>query len=121
MGRGTSWGWRLRPHCPSPGGRPRSRCDNTAKWLHEFGHGNAGFRANQLVLVDEATLAGTTTLHRISGLAAAAGAKVLLVGTRASAVGRRWRSLRAPGWTKRPDAAQLPAIHRTRNEWEKAA
>ena len=32
------------------------------------------------MIVDEATLAGTTTLDRITGIAAGAGAKVLLVG-----------------------------------------
>ena len=56
------------------------RCDNTAKWLHEHARGNAGFRAAQLVIIDEATLADTRTLDRIAGIAADAGAKILLVG-----------------------------------------
>ena len=55
-------------------------CDNTAKWLHDFDHGRTDLRAGQLVIIDEATLAGTTTLDRISGIAEAAGTKVLLVG-----------------------------------------
>ncbi len=41
-------------------------CDNTAKWLHEYDHGRTDLRAGQLVIIDEATLAGTTTLDRIS-------------------------------------------------------
>ncbi|WP_235736800.1 ATP-dependent DNA helicase [Nocardioides alcanivorans] len=55
-------------------------CDNTAKWLHEHDHGRAEFKPGQLVIIDEATLAGTHTLDKITGLATEAGAKVLLVG-----------------------------------------
>ena len=55
-------------------------CDNTAKWLHEHDHGRATIRRGQLVIIDEATLAGTLTLDRLTALAAEAGAKVLLVG-----------------------------------------
>ena len=55
-------------------------CENTAKWLHEFDRGRAQFRKGQLVIIDEATLAGTLTLDRLTALAAEAGAKVLLVG-----------------------------------------
>lgn len=96
-------------------------CDNTAKWLHEFDHGNATFFPGQLVIVDEATLAATTTLDRISGIAAAAGAKLLLVGDP-----HQLQSVDAGGAfgllvDRRPEAAQLTAIHRFRNEWEKAA
>ena len=96
-------------------------CDNTAKWLYEYDRGNAAFRSGQLVIVDEATLAGTTTLDRISGIAAAAGAKLLLVGDT-----HQLQSVDAGGAfgllvDRRPDAAQLAAIHRFRNEWEKAA
>ena len=36
------------------------------------------------MIIDEATLAGTTTLDRLTGIAAAAGAKVLLVATPSS-------------------------------------
>jgi ATP-dependent exoDNAse (exonuclease V) alpha subunit len=55
-------------------------CENTAKWLHEFDQGRAPFRKGQLVIIDEATLAGTLTFDRLTGLAAEACAKVLLVG-----------------------------------------
>lgn len=58
-------------------------CDNTAKWLWEHDHGRADFTAGQLVVIDEATLASTLTLDRITALAANADAKVLLVGDHA--------------------------------------
>lgn len=96
-------------------------CDNTAKWLHEFDRRSAAFHSGQLVIVDESTLAGTTTLDRITGTALAAGAKVLLVGDP-----YQLQSVDAGGAfgllvDRRPEAAQLTAIHRFRNEWEKAA
>ncbi|WP_258402875.1 AAA family ATPase, partial [Burkholderia multivorans] len=54
--------------------------ENTAKWWqNHLLHGET-FQAGQLVIIDEASLAGTLSLDRITGLAAEAGAKVLLVG-----------------------------------------
>lgn len=50
------------------------------KWLHDHQTGKATLRAGQLAILDEASLAGTHTLHRIAAAAAVAGAKVLLVG-----------------------------------------
>ncbi len=50
-------------------------CDNTAKWLHEHDHGRADFTRNQLVIIDEATLAGTGTLDRITARAEARGSQ----------------------------------------------
>jgi len=96
-------------------------CDNTAKWLHEYDYGRAKFRAGQLVIIDEATLAGTTTLDRISGIASAVGAKVLLVGDPF-----QLQSVDAGGAfallvDRRTDAPELTEIHRFRNLWEKAA
>ncbi|WP_244928499.1 MobF family relaxase [Nocardioides sp. W7] len=96
-------------------------CDNTAKWLHEFDHGRTRFRAGQLVIVDEATLAGTTTLDRITGIAATAGAKVLLVGDP-----HQLQSVDAGGAfallvDRRTDTPELTEIHRFTHEWEKQA
>ena len=96
-------------------------CDNTAKWLHEYDHGRTDLRAGQLVIIDEATLAGTTTLDRISGIAEAAGAKVLLVGDP-----YQLQSVEAGGAfallvDRRTDAPELTDIHRFVNEWEKHA
>jgi conjugative relaxase-like TrwC/TraI family protein len=98
-------------------------CDNTAKWLFEHDRDNPEyqFRASQLVIVDEATLAGTTTLDRISNLAAAAGAKVLLLGDayQLSAVdaGGAFALL----VDRRANAPELTEIHRFKHAWEKAA
>ncbi|MFD6177260.1 MULTISPECIES: MobF family relaxase [unclassified Isoptericola] len=55
-------------------------CDNTAKWIYDHRRGRAEFRAGQLVILDEATLASTRTLDVIATHAAEAGAKVVLVG-----------------------------------------
>ena len=96
-------------------------CDNTAKWLHEHDHGRAELRAGQLVIIDEATLAGTTTLDRISGIAAAAGAKVLLVGDPFQLQSVDAGGVFALLVDRRTDAPELTEIHRFRNEWEKAA
>lgn len=96
-------------------------CDNTAKWLHEYDRGRTHLRAGQLVIIDEATLAGTTTLDRISGIAEAAEAKALLVGDP-----YQLQSVEAGGAfallvDRRTDAAELTDIHRFVNEWERHA
>ena len=95
--------------------------DNTAKWLADHDHRGTAFRAGQLVIVDEASLAGTFTLDRICGLAADAGAKVLLVGD--------WAQLSAvdAGGAfnllvhDRDDAPELTDVHRFTHQWERLA
>jgi conjugative relaxase-like TrwC/TraI family protein len=102
-------------------------CENTAKWLHDHDHdhgqdgGWTQFRPGQLVIIDEATLAGTLVLDRITALAAAAGAKVLLVGDWAQLA-----SVEAGGAftllvSARPDTPELTEVHRFTNGWEKTA
>ncbi|MFO6453415.1 MULTISPECIES: MobF family relaxase [unclassified Aeromicrobium] len=96
-------------------------CENTVKWLHEYDHDRTEFHAGQLVIIDEATLAGTLTLDRITGLAEAAGAKVLLVGDWA-----QLQSVDAGGAFSLlagscADAPELTEIHRFTHDWEKAA
>lgn len=96
-------------------------CENTAKWLHEHDRGRAQFRKGQLVIIDEATLAGTLTLDRLTALAADADAKVLLVGDWA-----QLQSVDAGGAfsllvSARPDAPELTEVHRFTHEWEKTA
>ena len=96
-------------------------CDNTAKRLHEHDHGRAEFKRDQLVIVDEATLAGTLTLDRLTGLAAGAGAKVLLVGDWA-----QLQSVDAGGAfpllaAARTDVPELTEVRRFTHEWEKAS
>lgn len=96
-------------------------CDNTAKWLHEYDRGRTAFGKDQLIIIDEATLAGTLTLDRLTGLAAVAGAKVLLVGDWA-----QLQSVEAGGAfallaASREDTPELTEVHRFTNGWERAA
>lgn len=96
-------------------------CENTAKWLHEFDHGRSVLRAGQLVIIDEATLSGTLALDRITGIAEAAGAKILLVGDWA-----QLQSVDAGGAfnlvaAARDDAPELTELHRFTHAWEKTA
>lgn len=93
--------------------------ENTAKWWHNHLTYGTGFEAGQLVIIDEASLAGTTSLDRITGLAEQAGAKVLLVGD--------WgqlQSVDAGGAFAmlvhaRDDAPELTDLHRFTHPWEK--
>lgn len=95
--------------------------ENTAMWITMHSHGPTGFHAGQLVIVDEASLAGTFTLDTITAHAADAGAKVLLVGD--------WAQLDAvdAGGSfgmlvrDRDGAPELVDIHRFDHEWEKTA
>ena len=95
--------------------------ENTARWLALHDHTGLDFQPGQLVIVDEASLAGTFTLDRISGLASVAGAKVLLVGD--------WAQLQAVDAggaftmlvANRADPPELTDIHRFTNGWEKTA
>ncbi|MEP6527659.1 MAG: AAA family ATPase [Nocardioidaceae bacterium] len=96
-------------------------CENTAKWLYDHQQGRARFHRGQLVIIDEATLAGTLTLDRITAHAAEAGAKVLLVGDWA-----QLQAVEAGGAfgllaSARDDVPELVDSHRFVNEWEKAA
>ncbi|WP_199904985.1 MobF family relaxase [Nocardioides sediminis] len=96
-------------------------CENTAKWLFEYDRGAASFSKDQLVIVDEASLAGTLTLDRIGAHAARAGAKVLLVGDWAQLSAVEAGGAFAMLASARNDVAQLLEIHRFVHEWEKAA
>lgn len=95
--------------------------ENTAKWWEVHERTEATFRKGQLVIVDEASLAGTLSLDRITNLAAEAGAKVLLVGDHA-----QLQSVTAGGAFSllvhdRDDAPELVTLHRFANAWEKTA
>lgn len=54
--------------------------ENTAKWREVFDRTGQGFTKNQLVILDEASLAGTHSLDFLTRQAERAAAKVLLVG-----------------------------------------
>jgi hypothetical protein len=95
--------------------------ENTAKWWDVHERTGTTFRKGQLVIVDEASLAGTLSLDRITNLAAEAGAKVLLVGDHA-----QLQSVTAGGAFSllvhdRDDAPELVSLHRFANVWEKTA
>ncbi|RLP68813.1 conjugal transfer protein [Mycetocola reblochoni] len=95
--------------------------ENTAKWLHEHRHGNWSLTPSQLVIIDEASLAGTLALDTITTHAQHVGAKVLLVGD--------WAQLAAVDAggafgmlvRDRDDAPELTDVRRFRHEWEKHA
>ena len=97
------------------------RTENTAKWWQDHQNTGASFRRGQLVIVDEASLAGTLSLDRLTAHAVEVGAKVLLVGDWA-----QLQSVTAGGAFSllvhdRNDAPELVDVHRFVNEWEKAA
>ncbi len=96
--------------------------ENTAKWLYEHDNDRWNFTAGQLVLIDEASLAGTMTLDRIAAHARDVGAKVLLVGDPAQldavdAGGALSLVATALG----PDAGRLTEVRRFAAEWERTA
>jgi conjugative relaxase-like TrwC/TraI family protein len=95
--------------------------ENTAKWLHDHTTTGMGLRAGQLVILDEASMAGTRTLDRITSHAAEVGAKVLLVGDASQlaavdAGGAFGMLARA-----RSDAPTLAEVRRFHHDWEAAA
>jgi conjugative relaxase-like TrwC/TraI family protein len=95
--------------------------ENTAKWIDAYTHNGWILKAGQLMIVDEASLAGTFTLDILASHASQVGAKLLLVGDWAqlSAV----ESGGAFGLIARDldRAPELLDVRRFRNEWEKKA
>jgi conjugative relaxase-like TrwC/TraI family protein len=95
--------------------------ENTAKWWQTHRDHGTGFTAGQLVIVDEASLAGTLALDRLVRVAADAGAKVLLVGDPA-----QLQSVDAGGAygmlvADRADVPELTDVRRITAAWEKDA
>ncbi|HIW30812.1 MAG TPA: relaxase domain-containing protein, partial [Candidatus Luteococcus avicola] len=94
--------------------------ENTAKWWQKHLMHGTTFEAGQLVIIDEASLAGTASLDRITHEVEKAGAKALLVGD--------WgqlQSVDAGGAFgllvhSRDDAPELHDLHRFTHAWEKA-
>lgn len=98
-----------------------SGTENTSKWWQNHLTRGASFHPGQLVILDEPSLAGTHTLDRITGLAAGACAKVLLVGDWA-----QLQSVDAGGAFgllahAREDVPELTDVHRLTQDWEKHA
>lgn len=95
--------------------------ENTAKWLHEHRAGRTGLRAGQLVIIDEASLAGTRTLHRIAEATTSADAKVVLVGDCAQLPSVAAGGAFALLVNDRDDVAELINIRRFTQPWEQEA
>jgi conjugative relaxase-like TrwC/TraI family protein len=108
-------------------------CETTARWLTLHQYGYTDFAQGQLVIVDEASLASTMDLERITTAADQAGAKVLLVGDPAQlqsvdaggAFGMlvEARNTAATEGTTHMGggAPTLTGVHRFRHDWEKTA
>ncbi|QIN28148.1 MobF family relaxase [Brevibacterium luteolum] len=100
------------------------RTENTAKRLFEHQLGRWDLQAGQLVILDEASLAGTLAIDQITTHATDVGAKVLLVGDphqltavdAGGAFGLVVRDLDDTG-----GAPRLSELHRFRHDWEKTA
>jgi conjugative relaxase-like TrwC/TraI family protein len=96
--------------------------ENTAKWLTTHLTQGTTFMAGQLVIIDEASLAGTLSLDRITEQAEQAGAKVLLVGDYA-----QLQSVDAGGaftllvGAREDEAPELTGIYRFTHQWEKTS
>ena len=88
--------------------------DTTAKWIYDRNTARAG----QLLVIDEARLAGTLTLERIATQAAQAGAKVLLVGDWAQLAAVDAGGAFALLASARDDTPELTQVHRFRQPWE---
>jgi hypothetical protein len=97
------------------------RTENTAKYLHEYTHGRWNLKPGQLVLIDEASLAGTLALDRIASHAAAVGAKVVLIGDHAQLSAVETGGAFGMLARSRGDVAELVDVRRFSAEWEKAA
>ncbi len=95
--------------------------ENTAKFLHDHENGRWDLATGQLVLLDEASLAGTLALDRITTHAAAAGAKVVLIGDWAQLTAIETGGAFGMLARDRGDAAELTDVRRFRNDWEKTA
>ncbi|HUA49564.1 MAG TPA: MobF family relaxase [Solirubrobacteraceae bacterium] len=100
--------------------------ENTTKWLYEHEHGRWDLQAGQLVIVDEASLAGTMLLDQLTTHAATVGAKVLLAGDPAQlaavdAGGAFGLLVRDRNNTDDDGAPELADIRRFTNQWEKDA
>jgi len=96
--------------------------DNTAKWREVFERTGQTFTRGQLVILDEASLAGTHSLDLITREAERVGAKVLLVGDPAQlqsvGVGGAFTLIvndRAEG------TPELTEVWRLKHDWEKRA
>ncbi|WP_246846642.1 MobF family relaxase [Humibacter ginsenosidimutans] len=97
------------------------KAENTAKFLYEHGKHRWDLLAGQLVLVDEASLAGTLALDRITAHAAQVGAKVVLVGDWAQLSAVETGGAFGMLVRHRHSAPELTDVRRFVHDWEKTA
>ena len=97
------------------------RAENTAKFLYEYGKGQWNLQTGQLVLLDEASLAGTLALDRITAHAAQVGAKVVLIGDWAQLSAVETGGAFGMLTRHRRGVAELTGVRRFVHEWEKSA
>lgn len=97
------------------------RAENTAKFLYEHGKDRWNLRAGQLVLIDEASLAGTLALDRITAHAAQVGAKVVLIGDWAQLSAVETGGAFGMLVRHRRKVPELTDVRRFTHEWEKTA
>ncbi len=95
--------------------------ENTAKFLYENQKGRWDLRPGQLILLDEASLAGTLALDHISALAAEAGAKIVLVGDWGQLSSVESGGAFGMLVRDRGTAPALTTVRRFTHEWEKRA
>lgn len=97
------------------------KAENTAKFLYEHGKHRWDLQAGQLVLVDEASLAGTLALDRITAHAAEVGAKVVLVGDWAQLSAVETGGAFGMLVRHRRRVPELTDVRRFAYDWEKTA
>lgn len=97
------------------------RAENTAKFLYEHRKGRWNLQAGQLVLLDEASLAGTLALDRITAHAAEVGAKVVLIGDWAQLSAAETGGAFGMLTRQRRGVAELTGVRRFAHKWEKTA
>lgn len=97
------------------------KAENTAKFLYEHGKGRWNLYAGQLVLLDEASLAGTLALDRITAHAAEVGAKIVLIGDWAQLSAVETGGAFGMLTRHRRGVAELTGVRRFAHEWEKTA
>ncbi|CAN5493614.1 hypothetical protein BH23ACT9_BH23ACT9_25520 [soil metagenome] len=95
--------------------------ETCAKWLHDHQTGRTRLTAGQMVILDEASLAGTHTLHHIAEAATVAGAKVLLVGDPAQLAAVDAGGAFALLAHDRTHVAELTDVRRFHHPWEATA
>lgn len=102
-------------------GELRIPTENTAKWAFEHRAGRWSFQARQLIIVDEASIAGTFALDMLTTHAAEVGAKVLLVGDWAQLDAVDSSGAFALIANALDDTPELTEVWRLRAVWEKQA